>query len=93
MENLIITKASEVAVKEVEWLWYPYIPYGKVTVLQGDSGDGIDSNGDITVSGGEMYISGETTEVTMDSLIYGEGFGMGSAPRIAATNKIKPSAR
>lgn len=43
MENLIITKASEVTVKEVEWLWYPYIPYGKVTVLQGDSGDGIDS--------------------------------------------------
>lgn len=40
MENLIITKASEVTVKEVEWLWYPYIPYGKVTVLQGDSGDG-----------------------------------------------------
>lgn len=40
MENLIITKASEVIVKEVEWLWYPYIPYGKVTVLQGDSGDG-----------------------------------------------------
>ena len=33
MENLIITKASEVTVKEVEWLWYPYIPYGKVTVL------------------------------------------------------------
>ncbi len=93
MENLIITKASEVTVKEVEWLWYPYIPYGKVTVLQGDSGDGIDSNGDITVSGGEMYISGETTEVTMDSLIYGESFGMGSAPRIAATNNIKPSAR
>ena len=40
MENLIITKASEVTVREVEWLWYPYIPFGKVTVLQGDSGDG-----------------------------------------------------
>ncbi len=40
MGNLIITKASDVTVKEVEWLWYPYIPFGKVTVLQGDSGDG-----------------------------------------------------
>ena len=29
------------AVKErpVSWLWYPYIPYGKVTVLQGDPGE------------------------------------------------------
>lgn len=24
----------------VEWLWYPYIPYGKITVLQGDPGEG-----------------------------------------------------
>ena len=23
-----------------KWLWYPYIPFGKVTLLQGDSGDG-----------------------------------------------------
>ena len=38
--KLEITKASEVPVKSVEWLWYPYIPYGKVTVLQGDAGDG-----------------------------------------------------
>lgn len=30
------------AIKErpVSWLWYPYIPYGKVTVLQGDPGEG-----------------------------------------------------
>ena len=20
----------------VEWLWYPYIPYGKITLLQGE---------------------------------------------------------
>lgn len=38
--KLEITKASEVQVKSVEWLWYPYIPYGKVTVLQGEAGDG-----------------------------------------------------
>ena len=25
--KLEITKASEVQVKSVEWLWYPYIPY------------------------------------------------------------------
>lgn len=31
---------SEVEEKEVDWLWYPYIPYGKITLLQGDPGDG-----------------------------------------------------
>lgn len=40
MEDLEIIKASEVEVREIEWLWYPFLPFGKVTVLQGDSGDG-----------------------------------------------------
>lgn len=31
---------SAVGVRSVEWLWYPYIPYGKITILQGDPGDG-----------------------------------------------------
>lgn len=31
---------ASVRESEVEWLWYPYIPYGKITVLQGDPGDG-----------------------------------------------------
>ena len=26
--------------RTVEWLWYPYIPYGKITILQGDPGEG-----------------------------------------------------
>ena len=25
---------------ETEWLWYPYIPFGKITVIQGDPGEG-----------------------------------------------------
>ena len=37
---LEIIRASEVEPKEVKWLWYPYIPFGKVTILQGDPGDG-----------------------------------------------------
>ncbi|MBQ6481659.1 MAG: AAA family ATPase [Anaerolineaceae bacterium] len=31
---------STVTQRSVEWLWYPYIPYGKITLLQGDPGDG-----------------------------------------------------
>ena len=37
---LEIIKASEIEPKEVKWLWYPYIPFGKVTLLQGDPDDG-----------------------------------------------------
>jgi len=29
---------GEIKVREIEWLWYPYIPYGKITVVQGDAG-------------------------------------------------------
>lgn len=32
--NFEITKASKVKVRKVEWLWYPFIPFGKVTVIQ-----------------------------------------------------------
>ena len=31
---------SSVEKREIEWLWYPYIPCGKITVLQGDPGEG-----------------------------------------------------
>jgi archaellum biogenesis ATPase FlaH len=31
---------SDITAKEVDWLWYPYIPYGKITLLQGDPGEG-----------------------------------------------------
>lgn len=31
---------STVQKRNIEWLWYPYIPYGKITLLQGDPGDG-----------------------------------------------------
>lgn len=31
---------SDISETPVEWLWYPYIPFGKLTVLQGDPGNG-----------------------------------------------------
>lgn len=36
----MVTYYSEVTPKDVEWLWYPYIPFGKITLLQGDPGEG-----------------------------------------------------
>ena len=34
--KLEIIKASEITPKEAHWLWYLYIPFGKVTLLQGE---------------------------------------------------------
>ena len=31
---------ADVAETKVNWLWYPYIPYGKLTIIQGDPGEG-----------------------------------------------------
>lgn len=31
---------SDVEVTEVKWLWKPYIPIGKITIIQGDPGEG-----------------------------------------------------
>lgn len=33
-------RMSEVQQTEVEWLWYPYIPFGKLTIIQGNLGEG-----------------------------------------------------
>lgn len=38
MESL--EKYRDVKSVKIEWLWYPYIPRGKVTILQGDPGEG-----------------------------------------------------
>ena len=38
--KLELIKASDIDPKSVDWLWYPFIPFGKVTLVQGDPGDG-----------------------------------------------------
>lgn len=40
METGLLTYYSDVKSEPVKWLWYPYIAIGKVTLLQGDPGDG-----------------------------------------------------
>lgn len=40
MKNAICEYYSNVTPVPVEWLWYPYIPFGKLTVIQGDPGEG-----------------------------------------------------
>ncbi len=40
MASELWTLYSDVTVEPVKWLWYPYIAIGKITLLQGDPGDG-----------------------------------------------------
>ena len=39
-ETVEIIRMSEVDTQAVEWLWEPYIPFGKVTIVQGNPGEG-----------------------------------------------------
>lgn len=40
VEKRILTLYSDVQATSVHWLWYPFIAVGKITLLQGDPGDG-----------------------------------------------------
>ena len=35
-----LIRGSQIITRDVEWLWYPYIPYGKITIIQGVPGEG-----------------------------------------------------
>lgn len=37
---LRLINMRDVEVQTTEWLWYPYIPFGKLTNIQGDGGEG-----------------------------------------------------
>ena len=37
---LKLISMSEINAEEVQWLWYPYIPLGKLTIIQGNPGEG-----------------------------------------------------
>lgn len=38
--HLVVTQLADIAPEEVRWLWHPYIPLGKFTLLEGDPGLG-----------------------------------------------------
>ena len=33
-------RMADVELTSVEWLWFPYIPFGKLTIIQGNPGEG-----------------------------------------------------
>ena len=40
MSALKLINMQDVEVEEVKWMIYPFIPYGKITIIQGDPGEG-----------------------------------------------------
>lgn len=38
--DMKLINMETVEVQQIEWLFYPFIPYGKVTIIQGDPGEG-----------------------------------------------------
>ena len=58
--------------QQVEWLWYPYIPFGKITIVQGDPGEGKTTfalNLAARISKGKRFGQEDTTGVPL-SVIY-----------------------
>lgn len=40
MHKLKLINMDSVQTEQVKWLWHPYIPLGKITIIQGDPGEG-----------------------------------------------------
>ena len=40
MNDYQIRYYNSIHATKVSWLWYPFIPYGKITIVQGDPGEG-----------------------------------------------------
>ena len=38
--SIPVIRMSDIELKPVDWLWYPYIPFGKLTIVQGNPGEG-----------------------------------------------------
>ena len=38
--DLKLISMDEIKAEEVKWLWYPYLPRGKLTIVQGDPVEG-----------------------------------------------------
>lgn len=38
--ELRLINMADVEAVDIHWLWFPFVPYGKLTIIQGDPGDG-----------------------------------------------------
>lgn len=89
MEKDILNFERDIEVIPVKWLWTPYIPLGKITIIQGNSGAGktmLALNISAALSKGEM-LPGDTSPREPISVIYNtaeDGLGDTIKPRLLA---------
>lgn len=94
MENLNcelkLINMEDVKCENVEWLWYPFVPYGKITIIQGDPGEGKTTlvlQMIAKLTRGETIINSETKEPI--NVIYQtaeDGLSDTIKPRLVAAN-------
>ena len=81
---------EDVKCENVEWLWYPFIPYGKITIIQGDPGEGKTTlvlQIIAKLTKGDAIINGESKEPI--NIIYQtaeDGLSDTIKPRLVAAN-------
>jgi len=72
IDKEILNFERDIEVTSVKWLWYPYIPLGKITILQGNSGVGktmLALNVAAALSRGDM-LPGDTAVREPTNIIY-----------------------
>ncbi|MDE6728129.1 MAG: AAA family ATPase [Oscillospiraceae bacterium] len=88
-EKEILNFETDITEKSVKWLWYPYIPLGKITIMQGNSGIGktmLALNIAAALSKGEP-LPGDTQPREPINIIYNtaeDGLGDTIKPRLRA---------
>ncbi len=88
-EKEILNFDTDIEVTPVNWLWYPYIPLGKITIMQGNSGEGktmLALNIAAALSRGEN-LPGDTAPREPINIIYNtaeDGLGDTIKPRLLA---------
>lgn len=86
-EKEILNFETDITEKPVKWLWYPYIPLGKITIMQGNSGIGktmLALNIAAALSNGEQ-LPGDNEQREPISIIYNtaeDGLGDTIKPRL-----------
>ncbi|EDS05728.1 hypothetical protein CLOSCI_03096 [[Clostridium] scindens ATCC 35704] len=96
--NLKLINMEQVEVEKIDWLIYPFIPFGKVTIVQGDPGEGKTTmvlqiiakltKGESVLSGSdEPILEGKTMALDPVNVIYQtaeDGLGDTIKPRLLA---------
>ena len=90
-KDLKIINMQDVEATEVKWLWYPYIPYGKITIIQGDPGEGKTTlvlNLAALLTRGEKLPESDTTTEPINVLYQSAEDGLADTikPRLTAAN-------